>query len=98
MTLPLGYPMAEVPGMMKEDERQYAPATLRNRDLIFDVLRDVLSMTGVILEIAAAQARISSISRIFRLSFSNLPRRRRSISVRGFQQPRATKFDRGLRS
>jgi hypothetical protein len=33
--------------------RQYAPATLRNRDFILDVLRDVLPMTGVILEIAS---------------------------------------------
>jgi hypothetical protein len=47
---------------VKEDERQYAPATLRNRDLILDVLRDVMPMVGVILEIAAAQASISSIS------------------------------------
>ena len=35
------------------DDRQYAPATLRNRDFIVDVLRDVLPMTGVILEIAS---------------------------------------------
>jgi hypothetical protein len=35
------------------DRRQYAPATLRNRDFILDVLRDVLPMTGVILEIAS---------------------------------------------
>jgi tRNA G46 methylase TrmB len=34
------------------DDRQYAPATLRNRDFILDVLRDVLPTTGVILEIA----------------------------------------------
>ena len=34
-------------------DRQYAPATLRNRDFILDVLRDVLPMTGVILEIAS---------------------------------------------
>jgi hypothetical protein len=55
------------------DDRQYAPATLRNRDFILDVRRDALPMTGVILEIAAAQATISSISRkILRLSFSNL--------------------------
>jgi hypothetical protein len=31
------------------DDRQYAPATLRNRDFI----RDVPPMTGVILEIAS---------------------------------------------
>jgi len=37
---------------MKED-RQYAPATLRNRDFILDVLRGVLPTTGVILEIAS---------------------------------------------
>jgi Protein of unknown function (DUF938) len=35
------------------DVRQYAPATLRNRDFILDVLRGVLPMTGVILEIAS---------------------------------------------
>jgi hypothetical protein len=35
------------------DDRQYALATLRNRDFILDVLRDVLPMTGVILEIAS---------------------------------------------
>src|ERR1700722_12077986 len=35
------------------DDRQYAPATLRNRDFILDVLRDVLAMVGVILEIAS---------------------------------------------
>ena len=32
---------------------QHAPATLRNRDFILDVLRDVLPKTGVILEIAS---------------------------------------------
>jgi Protein of unknown function (DUF938) len=35
------------------DDRQYAPATLRNRDFILDGLRDVLPTTGVILEIAS---------------------------------------------
>jgi hypothetical protein len=35
------------------DHRKYAPATVRNRDFILDVLRDVLPMTGVILEIAS---------------------------------------------
>jgi len=34
-------------------DRQYAPATLRNRDFILDVLRDVLPKTGLILEIAS---------------------------------------------
>jgi hypothetical protein len=35
------------------DDRQFAPATLRNRDSILDVLRDVLPTTGVILEVAS---------------------------------------------
>jgi Protein of unknown function (DUF938) len=35
------------------DHRLYAPATIRNRDFILDVLRDVLPTTGVILEIAS---------------------------------------------
>jgi hypothetical protein len=35
------------------DQRQYAPATVRNRDFILDVLRDVLPTTGVILELAS---------------------------------------------
>src|SRR6478735_1910493 len=35
------------------DHRQYAPATVRNRDFILDVLRNVLPTTGVILEIAS---------------------------------------------
>ena len=35
------------------DPRQHAPATLRNRDFILDVLRDVLPETGLILEIAS---------------------------------------------
>jgi hypothetical protein len=35
------------------DHRQYAPATVRNRDFILDVLLDVLPTTGVILEIAS---------------------------------------------
>jgi hypothetical protein len=37
---------------MSED-RQYAPATLRNRDFILDVLRVVLPTMGLILEIAS---------------------------------------------
>jgi hypothetical protein len=37
---------------MMSNGRQYAPATLRNRDFILDVLRDVLPPTGVILQIA----------------------------------------------
>ena len=35
------------------EPRQYAPATLRNRDFIVGVLRDVLPTKGVILEIAS---------------------------------------------
>jgi hypothetical protein len=35
------------------DHRQHAPATVRNRDFILDVLRGVLPRTGVILEIAS---------------------------------------------
>ena len=35
------------------DLRQYAPATLRNRDLILGILRDVLPTKGAILEIAS---------------------------------------------
>ena len=36
-----------------KDDRQYASATLRNRDFILDVLRDVLPTAGVILEVAS---------------------------------------------
>ncbi len=41
--------------MYEEDDRsrQYAPATVRNRDFILDVLRDTLPTTGVMLEIAS---------------------------------------------
>jgi Protein of unknown function (DUF938) len=35
------------------DHRQYRSTTVRNRDFILDVLRDVLPTTGVILEIAS---------------------------------------------
>jgi hypothetical protein len=35
------------------DRRQYGPATVRNRDFILDVLRDVLPLRGLILEIAS---------------------------------------------
>jgi tRNA G46 methylase TrmB len=35
------------------DHRQYAPATVRNRDFILDVLRDALPTTGTILEVAS---------------------------------------------
>ena len=39
--------------MMMNDPRQYAPATLRNRDFILGILRDVLPTKGVILEVAS---------------------------------------------
>ena len=39
--------------MMMNDSRQYASATLRNRDFILGILRDVLPTKGVILEIAS---------------------------------------------
>ena len=56
------------------DHRQYAPATVRNRDFILDVLRDVLPMTGVILEIASGSGDAPFILReISRVSLSNLP-------------------------
>jgi SAM-dependent methyltransferase len=35
------------------DHRQYAPATLRNRDFILDVLLDALPTTGLILEVGS---------------------------------------------
>jgi hypothetical protein len=52
---PIGYPAAPAPGTRADDEcpRKYAPATLRNRDFILGVLRDVLPTKGVILEIAS---------------------------------------------
>ena len=84
------------------DDRQYAPATLRNRDFILDVLRDVLPMTGVILEIASGSGEhIVHFAKNFpALVFQPSLRRRRSISTvrtyaRGFQQPRATKRSTG---
>src|SRR6202042_2221754 len=51
----VGYLAAGAPGMNEEDgdHRQYAPATLRNRDFILDVLRDALPTRGVILEVAS---------------------------------------------
>jgi hypothetical protein len=49
---PTGHEFPESVRTMSDD-RQYAPATLRNRDFILDVLRDVLPLTGVILEIAS---------------------------------------------
>jgi hypothetical protein len=54
------------------DDRQHAPATLRNRDFILDVLSDVLPRTGVILEIASGSGE-HIVREISRASFSNLP-------------------------
>ena len=42
-----------LPRRKMSDDRQFAPATLRNRDFILDVLRDVLPTTGDILEVAS---------------------------------------------
>ena len=56
------------------DDRQYAPATLRNRDFILDVLRDVLPTTGIILEVASGSGEhVVHFVEISRASFSNLP-------------------------
>ena len=57
------------------DDRQYAPATLRNHDFILDVLRDVLPTTGDLhLEVASGSGeQIVHFGEISRLSFSNLP-------------------------
>ena len=38
---------------MTDDPRRHAPATLRNRDPILDVLRDVLPPAGLVLEVAS---------------------------------------------
>ena len=56
------------------DDRQYAPATLRNRDFILGILRDVLPTKGVILEIASGSGQhVVHFARNLRISFSNLP-------------------------
>jgi hypothetical protein len=55
------------------DDRQYAPAMLRNRYFILDVPRDVLPTMGVILGVAGGSGEhIGHFAKIFRLSFSNL--------------------------
>ena len=60
---------------MLSDDRQYAPATLRNRDFILDVLRDVLPTTGVMLEVASESGEhIVNFAMNFRLSFSGFVR------------------------
>jgi hypothetical protein len=56
------------------DYGQYAPATLRNREFILEVLREVVPMQGVISKSQAGRASTSSISReISLVSISNLP-------------------------
>jgi hypothetical protein len=56
------------------DDRQYALATLRNRDFILDVLRGVLPTTGVILEVASGSGEhVCILPEISRASFSNHP-------------------------
>ena len=58
LPLYVGYGRSSPESVRKiNDDRQYAPATLRNRDLILDVLRDVLPMTGAILEIASGSGK-----------------------------------------
>jgi hypothetical protein len=42
-----------IPGEAGEEARRHAPATLRNRMAIADVLRDVLPRSGVVLEVAS---------------------------------------------
>ena len=39
--------------MTRAEDRRYAPATLRNRAPIFEVLRSVLPPSGLVLEIAS---------------------------------------------
>jgi tRNA G46 methylase TrmB len=36
-----------------DDLRRYAPATLRNREPILDILRDILPASGLVLELAS---------------------------------------------
>ena len=60
--------------MMMNDSRQYAPATLRNRDFILGILRDVLPTKGVILEIASGSGEhVVHFARNLPSLFSNLP-------------------------
>jgi hypothetical protein len=79
--------------MALSDDRQYAPAALRNRDSILDVFRDVLPMTGVILEIASGSGeRIVHFARISRASFSNrraaqYPRLAKAAAVKNMCTP-----------
>jgi len=66
------------------DPRQYAPATLRNRDFIVGVLRDVLPTKGVILEIASGSGEhVVYFAKNFPSLIFNLPiesRTRRRVS------------------
>jgi tRNA G46 methylase TrmB len=54
--------------------RQHAPATLRNRNFILDVLRYVLQTTGVILKIASGSGEhVVHFARRFPKLVFNLP-------------------------
>ena len=56
------------------DHRQHAPATLRNRDFILDVLREVLPVRGVILEIGSGSGEhVVHFARNLPSLFSNPP-------------------------
>ena len=55
------------------DDRQYAPATLRNRDSILDVLRDVQRRESSLRSQAARASTSFIVREISRASFSNLP-------------------------
>lgn len=46
-------PAPWIPGEAGEEARRHAPATLRNRMAIADVLREVLPRSGVVLEVAS---------------------------------------------
>ena len=46
-------PVPWIPGEAGEDARRHAPATLRNRMAIADVLRETLPSAGLVLEIAS---------------------------------------------
>jgi hypothetical protein len=72
---------------MMNDPCQHVPATLRNRDFILGILRDVLPAKGVILEIASGSGEhVVHFARISQISSSNLPiesRTRRRVSRHG---------------
>jgi Protein of unknown function (DUF938) len=68
--------MAEISGRVNRmsDDGQYAPAILRDRGSILDVLRDVLPTTGVILEVASGSGgHVVHFAKNLPSLFSNLP-------------------------